>query len=89
MRIVTGNGRTYVDSHDSNTKDCNPDCDIEVWSPVLYHKSRSREVGWGGDDVLKEVIPSSCESGLEVSMYEITPIGKFIYPKAGSTIRVA
>lgn len=58
---------TYVDGDYGNAEDGDPDCDVEIRSPVSNHQSSGCEVRWSGDDVLQEIVPARCKTTITLS----------------------
>lgn len=37
---------TYIDDDDGNSEGDDKDCNIEIWSPILYDNSRCSKIVW-------------------------------------------
>lgn len=53
---------THVDGDDNSTKDGDPNCNVEIRSPILNDQSSGRKVRRGDHDVLEKVIPAGSEA---------------------------
>lgn len=57
----------YINCDDEDSKDCDPDGNVQVWPPVLENQARGRQIGRCCDNVLEEVVPAGSEPGHQVN----------------------